>query len=112
MNELKETTKNRIIKQLESKPFKKSREDILYTRLGYDLNSLSHDFCITWLDLKEVERQERRDKLLRERAKKDSRSMLSQTRFAKWSALIAAIAAIMANKTDIFSAKERGQIFI
>ena len=110
MTELRETTKNRIIKQLESKPLKDTRKDILYTRLGYDLNSPSHHFCVAWLDLKEAERREDLEKAAYIRAEeanniaRDAALVASsQARLAKWSALIATTVAIIAHKTAIFS---------
>lgn len=91
---VREKTKNRIIKQLEAYPFEEDRKNILHCNLGYDHNSPGHNFCLSWLEAREAELRDAREEAFLLKA--------AQVRWAKWAAIIAMIAAIIANKENIF----------
>ena len=82
---LKNKTKNRILKQLESTSFKESRRKIMHCDLGYEPNSQSHKFCLSWLESKESELKDEREA----ESLSISRSALVTSRSASRRALIA-----------------------
>lgn len=92
---LREETKERIIKQLESMSFEEARNKILLGELGYDLNSLSHNFCLNWLLHKESQIRDDRERAFLSKAS-------SQIRWARLAAILATIAAIIATQDQIF----------
>ncbi|GAG26849.1 unnamed protein product, partial [marine sediment metagenome] len=85
---LRNKTKERIIKLLESMPFEEARSKILHVDLGFDENSLSQNFCLSWLKHKESSRRDKRESLT--------------LRIAIWASIIAIVAIIVANKDELF----------
>jgi len=59
--ELRDETKTRILKQLESMPFEEARTKILLGELGYNFNSASHSFCLNWILHKESQIRDERE---------------------------------------------------
>lgn len=88
---LQDETKDRILKQLESMTFEEARRKILYCNLGYEPNSESHEFCISWLETKESERRDGRE----EETLKIARNALSDARLATRIAISAIILSII-----------------
>ena len=84
---LRHKTKKRIIKLLESMPFEEARSKILHEILGFDEESLSQNFCLSWL----------RDK---ESSSRDKREALT-LRIAIWASILAIIASIIAKEEQI-----------
>ena len=85
---LRNKTKNRIIKQLESIPFEEIRSKILHCDLGFDEGSLSQIFCLSWLKKKESELRDKRSSLT--------------LRIAIYANIIAIIGIIYSNQDKIF----------
>ena len=91
---LRDKTKKRILKELNSISFEEARSKILHLELGYDLESASHNFCLSWLLNKESQIRDERESLFLSKAS-------VQIRWARWAAILATIAAIIATQDQI-----------
>ena len=98
---LREETKNRIIKQLESMPFEETRNKILLGELGFDFGSCSHNFCLSWLLNKESQIRDEESKIRDAReastlaiAKSAKKLTKRQLQYAIYVTIIALIAII------------------
>jgi len=105
---IREETKNRIIKQLESMPFEEARRRILHGELGYDFGSPSHEFCLAWLEEKEYLLRGAREEEILTIAKEAnlvaSKALSINTKQLRWAiyaAITAVIAATIAIKENI-----------
>ena len=58
---LRNKTKRRIIKLLESIPFEEAMTKITQAALGFDKESLSQNFCLSWLSDKESSNRDKRE---------------------------------------------------
>ena len=116
---LREETKERIIKQLESMPFEEARNKVLLGKLGYDFESASHNFCLSWLLNKEsqIRAEESKERDAREAstldiAKSAKKLTSRQLRYAIYATIIALIATIITAKPWILESIKLIKSFI